>query len=104
MSAAVHDANLCRSTRYQLYSPWCACCEGPTSVYADQVIKQCMAVDSHLTLTLGGELGVIDLGITEPLASVGGCIELRLAVTYDVQGLALCFGPEYGEQLLLLRW
>ena len=43
-----------------------------------------MAADSHLTLTLGCELGVIDLGVTEPLASVGGCIELRLAVPYDV--------------------
>jgi len=73
-------------------------------VYEDQVTKQCMAADSHLILTLGCELGIIDLGVTEPLASVGGCIELRLAVAYDVQGLALCFGPKYGEQLLLLRW
>ena len=49
-----------------------------------RVTKQCMAADSHLILTLGCELGVIDLGVTEPLASVGGCIELRLAVPYDV--------------------
>jgi len=25
-------------------------------------------------------------------------------VAYDVQGLALCFGPKDREQLLLLRW
>ncbi len=72
-------------------------------MHEDQVTKQCVAADSHLTLTLGCELGVIDLGVTEPLASVGGCIELRLAMAYDVQGLALCFGPKYGEQLFLLR-
>ena len=56
----------------------------------------------NLALPLGSQLGVIDLGIAETLASVCGGIELRLPMAYDVEGLALALGPEYGEELLLL--
>ena len=58
---------------------------------------------THLALTLSSELGVKDLRVTEPLASVGSSIELRFPVPNYVQGLALPLGPEDGKQLLLPR-
>ena len=56
---------------------------------------------ADLALTLDSELWVIDLRVTEALASVCGSIELRLSMPNDVEGLALPFGPEDREQLLL---
>lgn len=57
---------------------------------------------ADLALTLSSELGVIDLRVAKPLASVCGSVELRFSMPNDVQGFALAFGPKYGEQLLLL--
>ena len=38
----------------------------------------------YLALSFASQLRVIDLGIAEALASVGGCVELRLTMPYDI--------------------
>ncbi len=65
---------------------------------------QCKWAKGNLTLSLGRQLGIIDLGVTEALACVGGSVELGFAMAYDVQSLTFCFGAENGEQLLFLGW